>query len=69
MSSIQDVSFYWIIISPHPSTFLLKAVEIGTYQIPTYLVALTSLVVFSTNLATTKNIGKKKKNKKTKCRY
>jgi len=28
------------------------------------LVALTSLVIFTTNLATTKNIGKKKKKKK-----
>lgn len=34
MSSTEDISFYQVIISPHPSTFYLKAIEIGTYQTP-----------------------------------
>jgi len=34
MSSTKDISFYHAIISPHPSTFYLKAIEIGTYQTP-----------------------------------
>jgi hypothetical protein len=61
-SSTEDISFYQVIIYPRPSTFYLKTIN-RYLPNPTYMVALTFLVVFPTHVATTENYNEKNKMK------